>query len=214
MDFDVRVALMSYHKNVNNIYPSTWVQEYRGSIENQTHDDFVIFEVAYGESQDRIFGESIYLHKEFPSFNHVQNFLLSELFRLGFDCVFNSNVDDKYSLQWIEKMLPWVEKGYDIVSCNFVLFDDGGMIKKHQFENLNIEDELGKNHNPVCHPAVCYNKTFWDKGNRYDPEDVKTKDEDMRLWKRAIRNSKFIILPEHLCYHSLHSNSVCQSTNK
>lgn len=210
----MKVALMSYHKNINSIYPPTWIHEYRESIENQTHDDFVIFEVAYGATQDRVFGESVYLHKEFPSFNHVQNFLLDQLFKIGFDCVFNSNLDDKYAPTWIEKMLSWIKKGYDIVSCNFVLFDGIELIKKHQFENLNIEEELAKDHNPICHPAVCYNKTFWEKGNRYIPEEVNTRNEDMRLWQRSIKNSKFIILPEHLCYHRIHSNSVCQSENR
>lgn len=205
---------MSYHKNAYSIYPLSWIEQYKTSIEGQSHNVFDILEVCYGDEPERIFDRSIYLHKKFENFNYTQSFLLDYAFENGYDCVFNSNADDVYAHQWIEKMLPWIKKGYDIVSCNFILFEDVQMLKKHEFHNLNIEEELSRDHNILCHPAICYNKTFWEKGNRYNPEDVKTKDEDMRLWKRAIKNSKFIILPEHLCYHRLHQNSVCQSSNQ
>lgn len=211
----MRVALMSYHKNVYGLYPSRWLEDYRESISNQTYYEFDIFEVAYGDEPERLFDRSTYLHQDFETFNHVQNFLLDHLFAEGYDCVFNSNVDDLYSLWWVERMLMEIKNGYDLVSCNFVLIDeDGRVTKKHKFENVNIEKELAYDHNPICHPAVCYSKKFWERGNRYNPEDVKTKNEDMRLWQRAIKNSRFIILPEHLCYHRIHSNSVCQSNNK
>lgn len=206
---------MSYHKNLNQLYPAEWTEEYRISIEGQTFKNFDIYEVCYGGTRQRIFDNSVYLYQDFESFNHVQNFLLDFLFDEEYDCVFNSNVDDKYSFNWIEKMLPWIEKGFDLVSCNFLLFKDDETIHRHEkFHTLNIEKELAYEHNPICHPAVCYSRKFWERGNRYDPSDVKNKNEDLRLWQRAIKNSRFKILQENLCYHRIHNNSVCQSNNK
>lgn len=211
-----RVALMTYHKNISKIYPPSWIYQYRDSILGQTHKDFDIYEICYGGEPERIFEKSTYLNREFPTFNHAQQFLLEFLFDDGYDCVANSNVDDAYDVRWLETMLPWIKKGYDIVSCNFILFQDVEMLKKHEFHNLNIEEELNKNHNILCHPAILYSKKFWERGHRYAPEDVKTSDEDMKLWQRAIKDKelKFIILPQHLCYHRIHNNSVCQSSNK
>lgn len=215
---------MSYHKNACDLYPSRWIEEYKKSILNQTYHPFDIFEVAYGDEPERLFDRSVYLHQGFETFNHVQNFLLDHLFAEGYDCVANSNVDDKYSPLWIEKMVEQIQRGYDLVSCNFCLFTEptepngehgyAHILNIHEFENVNIEKELAYDHNPICHPAVVYSKAFWDRGNRYNPEDVKTKNEDMRLWQRAIKNSRFKIVPENLCYHRFHKNSVCQSNNK
>lgn len=211
----MKVALMSYHKNLTTNYPAEWIAEYSRSIEAQTFRAFDIYEVSYGSDKARIFDNSVYLHQEFNSFNHVQNFLLNFLFEEEYDAVFNSNVDDIYSVKWVETMLAYIDRGFDLVSCNFVLIsEEGKHLKKHHFEKLNIAAELNKNHNPICHPAVCYSKKFWERGNRYNPDDVKNKNEDMMLWRRAIANSRFIIAPEHLCYHRIHSNSVCQSNNK
>ena len=210
----MRVALMSYHKNLT-MYPESWIDEYRSSVLDQTYRKFDIYEVDYGASGNRIFQPKAYLNQTFESFNHVQNFLLDFLFDDGYDAVFNSNVDDKYSLSWIEKMVEQIKKGYDLVSCNFLLFDEERLIHKHEnFHTLNIEKELAYDHNPICHPAVCYSRKFWERGNRYNPDDVANKNEDMRLWQRAIKNSRFIILKENLCYHRIHQNSVCHSNNK
>lgn len=208
----MKVALMSYHKNLYDLYPQKWIDEYRDSVLDQTYKDFDIFEVNYGNDDNRIFDNSTFIKKEFPTFVHVQNYLLELLFEKGYDCVANSNVDDKYSVCWIEKMLPYVERGYDLISCNFLLFQDLELLKKHYFDKLNIEQELANNHNIICHPSAMYSRKFFENGNRYIPEQIPL--EDMMLWQRAIKNSKFIILPEHLCYHRIHDNSVCQSNNR
>jgi len=208
----MKVALMAYHSNLSKIYPPTWVEEYRSSILAQTYKDFDIYECCYGKEKERIFDNSVYTHYEFPSFVHVMNYLLSVLFENGFDCVANSNVDDKFSADWIKKLLPYIDFGYDVASCNFVIFQDEKMLGKHYFDKLNIEEELNRQHNILCHPAILFNKTFWEKGNRYKPDEIPL--EDLKLWQRAIKNSTFFIHPDHLCYHRLHSNSVCNSENR
>src|SRR6185295_9428956 len=144
------------------------------------------------------------------TFVHAMNYLLDKAFSMGYDCVGNLNCDDYYELNRLEVQLPYISEGFDLVSSNFSLVKDNSITHKHKFHELNIEEQLNNNHNLIAHPVVMYSKHFW-RNNRYIPEQVPY--EDLKLWKRAISNSKFIIVPENLLYHRLHQNSVCQSTN-
>lgn len=207
----MKVAVLSYHKNAETLYPDKWILEYRFSILNQSYKDFDIVELEYGGGSFRVFDKSNYHSKDFPSFVHGLNYLLDSLFFMGYDCVANTNLDDFYSLDWLAKQVKYIEAGYDLVSCNFCLVKEDKIIKTHSFHKLDLKHELASNHNIICHPAVCYSKNFWEK-NRYVPEQLPL--EDMMLWQRAIKNSRFIILPDVLLYHRLHENSVCQSENR
>lgn len=207
----MKLALICYHNRANIIYLEQWISEYRHSILNQTYKDFDIVELNYGGDSYRVFEDSNYHSKEFPTFVHGLNYLLDCLFFQGYDCVLNSNLDDYYSPQWIEKHLTWIIQGYELVANNFALVKDDSIIKTHSFDKLNLELELENNHNIISHPSVSYSKSFWAK-NRYVPEQQPR--EDLMLWQRAIKNSKFIILPDVLLYHRLHDNSVCNSENK
>lgn len=209
----MKVALMSYHKNLYNIYPVEWIEQYRDSILNQTFQDFEIYETNYGKGVGLVFWRSNLETKEFPTFVDCMNWMLDYLFNeKGYDVVANTNVDDIYHHQWLEKSISKIKEGYDLVSCNFELFNEKGIYHKHQFEKVDIEHELTINHNPICHPGVLYSKRFWTNGNRYIPKEIPY--EDLFLWRRAIKNSKFIILPEHLVLHRVHDNAVCRSQNR
>ncbi len=209
----MKCALLSYHKNLLELYPKSWIEQYKQSIINQTYKHFDIWEINYGGGEELIFEEnSNFASMQFPTFVHVLSFALDSLFQMGYDCVANTNCDDYYSYNRLEKQIPYMEQGYDICSSNFSLIIDDKVTHTHKFHNLDIKSELRRGHNPICHPAVCYSKEFW-KNNRYVPEQIPF--EDMLLWQRAInRGSRFIILEDVLCYHRLHSNSVCQSLNR
>lgn len=207
----MKVALISYHRNVENIYEKSWIQEYRYSIVNQTYKPFDIFELEYGGGDFRIFENSNYHSKEFPSFVYALNYLLDCIFFMGYDCVANSNCDDIYMLGRLTKQLPYIANGFDIVSSNFTLIQNGKAVQTNIFDQMNLPLELDNNHNIICHPTVIYSKNFW-KSYRYIPEQQPR--EDMMLWQRAIKTHKFFIHPDILLYHRLHSNSVCQSENK
>lgn len=207
----MKKAMICYHSRASEIYPAKWIEEYRHSILNQTYKDVDIFELEYSGGSFRVFEESNYHSKQFPTFVHALNYLLDCLFFIGYDCVWNSNLDDTYDLMWWEKQIPYIVEGYELVSNNFALVKDGQIIKRHAFDKLNLKIELENNHNVVAHPSVCYSRSFWYK-HRYIPEQLPR--EDIMLWQRAIKDSRFIILPDILLFHRIHSNSVCQSENK
>jgi len=207
----MKTAFFCYHKNISAIYKKEWVDQYRDSILNQTYQDFKIFEVNYGGGEERIFEHSEFERIEFPSFVQCLNYLFFRAIMAGYDCAANSNVDDFFSLNRLEKQLPFIENGYDIVSSNFSLIQEDKTIKTHSFDRLNLENELNNNHNIICHPSIIYSRKFMEE-NRYIPEQLPL--EDLMLWQRGIKKYKFKILPEILCYHRVHDNSVCNSLNR
>lgn len=207
----MKLALLCYHKNIDKIYPKAWIEKYKNSILNQTVKDFDIIEVDYGGSNQRIFENSCYLSKDFLNFVSCMNYLLDDCFNQGYDYVFNTNVDDYYSIDRIERQLLYLQRGFDVVSSNFVLIKDDKEFKSLLFHHMNIKNELSKNHNIIAHPVVAYSKQFW-KHHKYDADQIPT--EDLNLWQRAIDNKKFMILPDYLLFHRLHDNSVCQSQNR
>lgn len=208
----MKVALLTYHKNISSIYPPEWIEKYKESIKAQTFNDFQIMELNYGGTTERIFENSYFESFPYPTFIHALNYLLDKCFSSGYDVVFNSNVDDWAREDWMESLLLNVLEGYDLVSSNFCLIIDDKIVKYHQFHNLNIIAELEHEHNPIAHPAVCYTKRFW-KQNRYVPAEIPR--EDMLLWTRAIKSgSKFYINKENLLFHRIHDNAVCRSDNK
>lgn len=209
----MKVALLCYHKNAETIYQKEWIDHYRESIMKQTHHTFQIFEFNYGGGPYRIFEKSYFESFPYPTFAHSLNYLLDKVFSSGYDAVFNSNVDDFYKNNWVQKLLPCIEAGNDLVSCNFTLISESGQtIKAHEFHGYNIGQELGKDHNIICHPGVCYTKKFWEK-NRYIPDEMPL--EDLKLWQRGIaQGMRFFIHQENLVFHRLHDQSVCKSENK
>lgn len=212
LDKNLKTILICYHKNLYQLYPQQWIDEFRESILNQTYKDYTILEQNYGGGQERIFENSKFESKEMPSFIHTMNHLINKAIYYGADVLANSNVDDIFSPNWLEVQVPYIEAGADIVSPNFTLFREGvGEYHWHKFHNLNIKEELNKNHNILCHPAICYSRKFLED-NRYIPEQFPT--EDLQLWQRTIDNYKFKIVEQNLLYHRVHPNSVCQSNNR
>lgn len=212
----MRVAVISYHKNVFQLYPETWITDYRESIENQSYSNFDLYEVNYGESFGMIFMKSNFQSKKFETFVHCMNWMLDYLFNeLNYDYVANTNVDDKYDVRWLEKSIKTIyQRKYDLVSCNFKLFnDERGVYHTHYFHVHSIREQLAKDHNIICHPGVVYSRKFWLENGPYIPEEIPF--EDMKMWQRALQvGSKMFIQPEHLVFHRVHQNAVCRSTNR
>lgn len=207
----MKVALICYHKNIHKIYPHSWINKFRNSILGQTYKEFDIHELNYGGTHERIFKGSEFVSSFFENFVDAMSWQLDQLFESEYEYVFNSNCDDYFSLDRIEKQLVYLKNGYELVSSNFTLVEKEKEIHTHRFHHLDIKRELQKGHNIICHPSVAYSKDFWRK-NRYNSKEIPA--EDLRLWQRAINNSSFVILPDNLCFHRIHENSVCKSKNR
>lgn len=201
----MKVAVVIFHKTVNR-YPENWIKSCMDSIRNQTFKNFDVFEVDYGFGNNQIYEGSNFENINFLDHSYALNYLLNKVFSLGYDCAFNVNVDDFYSLDRFEKQLPYIEQGYDIISSNFNIIDENdNTIKSMDMASLDIQKEANMNHNIIAHPAVCYSKNF--KGQLISSEIPR---DDFELWKRCYSENqyKFIILPDYLLYYRVHSQKT------
>lgn len=209
------VACLVYHKNLNLLYPSLWVDQFRQSILNQTYKDIAIYELNYGGTHEQIFGASYFESVETPTFIHALNYLMDKAYAAGFKYIANTNVDDIYHPMRFELQVEAIDQGADLVASNFVRVyeteKEYGKTLHLRFDKLDIKQELAKSHNVIGHPVVMYSRNFL-QHNRYDPQEQPV--EDMKMWQRTVDEYKFKILPEFLFTHRVHDNAVCRSKNK
>jgi hypothetical protein len=145
--------------------------------------------------------------------NHAEamNFIIDKAFENGEDFIFNTNLDDYYSTDRIEKQIEILEKGFDVVSSDFCYVTETGendsvTLHKNILQFGPITVNLNADHNVIAHPVVAMSKKFWE-GNRYVPDEIPR--EDLLLWKRAVNNGyKFYIHPDELLFYRLHENQV------
>lgn len=204
----MKLALICFHKNLDR-YPKTWIDKYRDSILNQTYKEFDIFEVNYGGETNRIFENSIFESLNFQDHAAAHNYLLDKVFSLGYDYAANSNCDDYYALDRLEKQIKFMEAGYDVISSNFYAIDENDNIKhKTEFHDKNILAESNKNHNIIAHPVLCYSRNFWTTCTKLVSSEIPK--DDFELWKRSYATGKykFVILQDTLLYYRVHLKKV------
>jgi len=216
----MKIGVIFFHKNIKNIYKESWIKKSVKSILDQTYVDISLYEINYGGDEFSLkdyFPEEnrpwIFISEEKQNHAEAMNFVLDKAFNDGCNFIFNTNLDDYYSLNRIEKQLEYLTTGYDIVSSDFCyiqeISDDNDAVTFHknirQFGPVSLN--LERNHNVIAHPSVAYSRKFWDDGNKYNPDEIPR--EDLLLWKRSISNGgKFIIHPDVLLFYRLHQNQI------
>lgn len=219
----MKLGVVIFHQNPFSVYKKRWIQKSLDSIINQTVKDLNFYEVDYSGSNISLLKDynlKNYKHysQKMTNYAEAMNFIISEAFANGCEFVFNTNIDDYYRPDRIEKQLYLIESGnYDVVSSDFCYIkekeDPNGDYTDEVFLFMNIykkpEDiihHLRKDSNVIAHPSVCYSKKFW-SSNKYDP--TKTPQEDLDLWKKSIeKGHRFAIHPDILLYYRIHKNQV------
>lgn len=204
----MKIAVLVYHKNAAALYPKEWIETFKHSILKQTFTDYEIFEINYGDDDFRIFEKSHFAKKKFSNFAECVNEMFTTILKdIDVTAFANCNVDDVYDFSRFEKQIKYIEAGYDLVSSNFYLFrqDKNKRDTEHYFDKLDIRKELAKDHNVICHPVLMWSRKYV-LNNRYIPSQIPF--EDMLLWKRTMWEYNFVILPEFLCGHRLHTKSI------
>ncbi len=205
-----KCAVIFYHKNIDQIYKKEWIEKCINSVKNQTYQNFDVFELDYGGTDNKktegIKGKTSFFSIEKENHISAMNFLIDYVFGLGYDVIFNTNMDDYYHTTRFEKQLKSIYIGNQLVSSNFYYFSDKqGIFKQMNMAKFNISHEINKNHNPIAHPVIAIHKSFWE-GLRYNNF---LGYEDLDLWKRAEEaGKKMIILPEYLLYYRIHDNQI------
>lgn len=207
----MKSAVIIFHKNIDTYYPKPWIDKCFYTIRNQQNATFDVFELDYGGTGNKRYNGSIFESKLLADHALAHNYLLDKVFASGYDCAFNVNVDDWYALGRFETQLPWIEKGYDVVSSNFYRVNDDESVKQtFEFHKRDfIKEAFEKNLNLMAHPVLCYSKHFWTTCNdRLNPAEIPA--DDFALWIRCYKKNKFkfIILPDYLLFQRIHANNV------
>ena len=208
----MKCAVIFYHKNILGIYERRWIDKCVSSIKNQSHVEFDVIELNYGDGNDR-FAEGIkpnYNFLEIKFDNHIgaMNYLYDLCFNNGYDVVFNTNMDDFYHPLRFQKQLLEIERGSQLVSSNFVYIDGDGVVfkKMDMLRKGPLYENFYKNHNTICHPVVAMHKSFWEDDLHYNNL---LGFEDLDLWKRALAKQKrFYICDDYLCHYRIHQNQI------
>ena len=206
----MKIGVIFFHGNLFDIHSPEWSQKCINSIRNQTFKNFTTYEINFGDDDTQLVEGSNFYHVKCKNFADATNYIVTKAFEDGCDYVFNTNIDDTYDPQRIEKQLHFLKSGYDIVSSDFCYIDD----RDNVFHNMNIKRNgdiklcLNKNLNVIAHPCVAYSKKFWqDPQNRYDINKIGT--EDLELWKSAInRGYRFYIHDDVLLNYRIHGNKA------
>jgi hypothetical protein len=209
----MKCAVIIYHKGADKIYKSEWIEKCIASIRIQTMQEFDVFELNYGDEKTH-YGSSLgkkHFFRQKLCKNHIEamNLLIDFVFGLGYDVIFNTNLDDYYDKFRFQKQLTAIENGYQLVGSNFYYVNEDNRIIKYMdmVKCGNIELNLMRNHNVIAHPVVAMHKSFW---------TLKYNDllgyEDLDLWKRAVRDGKrFTILQPYLLHYRIHNNQITKA---
>lgn len=203
----MKCAVIFYHKNIEFIYKKEWIYKCVESIKNQTYKDFDVFELNYGFGNKFYYDTSVQYQFKFDNHIEAMNYLITHAFNLGYDVVFNTNMDDYYTNIRFEEQIKAIRKGYQLVSSNFNYINDNGFLKQMDMVRCgDIGFNLMRNHNIIAHPVVAMHKSFWTEELRYNNL---LGFEDLDLWKRAIKSGKkFKILPNYLLNYRIHDNQI------
>jgi hypothetical protein len=197
----VKIALISFHLNLDR-YPKKWINDYKNSIINQTYNNFDIFELNYGGDEKKIFDNSIFISKDLKNHANAHNYLLDHIFNLGYDLILNTNIDDIYALNRVEKQVEAYNPNITIMSSNYILFSDdvNNILSKTNFNVNSIEREFELDHNIIAHPVCAYSRDLLNYD--YHLKESSIPKDDFELWKKILRlKGSFNILNDYLLFY-------------
>lgn len=211
-------AVIIYHAN-HKKYPEKWISDFVLSIRNQTKLERVL-ELDYAGGTEPIYEGSLFFSRKLDyeasdkatgkhtGHSHAHNWLCKKAIELGCDYVFNTNIDDIYHFERIERQLPYLEQGFDVVTCNMTQIDEENRILRQDilFSQMDILAQAKKNHNIIAHPACAYSRNFVLNSGLLNPNEVPK--DDFELWKRSYPKFKFKIAPYTMLFYRIHQNNV------
>ncbi len=117
-----KCAALVYHKNIFEIYQKKWITKCIDSIINQSFIEYDILELNYGGTSFSLFPATIenkkyFWNKHFNSHHEARGFLLHKAFHeMGYDVIFNVQLDKFYHLDRFQYQVDAIQRGYDIIS--------------------------------------------------------------------------------------------------
>lgn len=210
----MKIGIAIYHSEAQR-YPEHWKSQcIRSLIRNvrlaSFKDSTHFYELDYGDTPQRFRSDTAgwfhlsgrYRRKKLNNYAEAMNEIYSWIFE-ECDVACNVNIDDYYADDRIKKLIETLESGADVASSNYILVDENNSeIRRTDFANLNLSDELAKDNNIVSNPGHMMKKHVFEK-LKFDPSLVPR--EDLQYWKDCLAAGfKIVIRPEYLHYYRIH----------
>lgn len=200
-------AVVIYHKNISR-YPKKWIDDFVLSIQQQRVESFDVLELNYGGETNSIYPDSKFFSLVMKDHAEAHNWILRKGVELGYDYLFNTNVDDFYHHERLFRQIPYLKEGYDVVSSNMTQIDaENRMIREDiLFSNMGILEHAQKNHNIIAHPACAYSRNFVENSGLLKSEEIPK--DDFELWKRSFGKFRFAIVPYTLLFYRIWGGNI------
>jgi len=173
-----KCAVIFFHKNIYNLYKTSWIKKCIESIINQKNIDFDIFEINYGNENISIFKninlkniKHTFFIKNYETHTEAMIFLLNKIFNeLNYDIVFNTNMDDYYH-------------------PNRFLYQIDDIIKNANLLNSTMWTYITQNNSNNNDISTKGNNTLYYNNNQFNWIKIKNLEEDI-LNYNSIINTK------------------------
>jgi hypothetical protein len=208
-----KIGIAIYHANLGR-YPKAWLDQFRESLldqQMQSGREYIVYELAYGPDREflKIPGLNRYTwHVGCENYAAAMNEVYETAFRPGLpatgcDAIVNTNVDDLYTPNRIRLLTETLEEGAHIASSDYAMVNEqGDFIRRTNFADLNIAEELQRDNNIVSNPGHMMRREVFE-AHRFDPRLVPI--EDLAYWKKSIElGFTIVIRPEVLHYYRIH----------
>lgn len=225
----MKIGVIIYHKNIFSYIKHEWIFECLESVYMQTFEEYDLIELNYGDDNTSILDIGLFKDKKKIFYNkacnnHIEamNFILNKTFNsLNYDVIFNINLDDIYHPCRFELQLEEVNKKYDLVSSNYLIFQNlkSKIIERNinivrECENKNEKDTLikikiNKNKNIFPTSVLCFTARSWNKLKKI-PNLPGV--EGLLICKKLLKNKiKISVCDEILLKYRIHNNQITSS---
>lgn len=215
-----KIGVAFYYKDLTQ-YPAAWVNKCVESILAQTHKNFEIYILDYGEKPSlfplAFFNRNPawlpfdFLHKPLLNYAAAMNEIYQRIFR-DCDVAVNTNIDDYYATNRIELLTESLRSGADIATSNYHIVDENNNITASlDYAKKDVALQFKQGGNPVSNPCTLIKKRVFEK-MQFNPALVPI--EDLDFWIRALDfGFKIVIRPEYLHFYRMHKGQETRRQN-
>ncbi len=198
----MKLGVVICHKNIQD-YPIEWVYQSLMSLNTQTVSGYTIHQLNYGMIPHDIFGtlfkapEARFYNVVLPSHTEA----LNHVFEIAFkecDVIAVISLFDHYAPKYLELLLESIENGADIATSNYVTFNDNGIVRVTDFEDMDLEHEFDRGNVIIPNSCFMIRKEVFQQV-KFSP--VLAPLEYMEFWRACLKSGfKIDIRQEKLLY--------------
>ena len=178
-----RTCVIFYHAITSSAGTTKLWDKCVSSVLNQSYQDFDLLELNYGGSENSLTksydlaGHKCWFHtRNLPNRAHAQNYCITTAFEMGYEIVFDTNIEDFYHHDRFWKQVKLIDDGCELV----------GMSTRGRCATFAVDDSI------VMSRSTAYTQRLWNSydcnGNLFRYRNIVPL-EEVELWRIAHRSN-------------------------